>query len=150
MKHLLTLLLLGFTSTVLAQNRPNPMESVERFFQAFHAKDSLGMQQLMSPKARLLRSTFKNGQAIVQENDLNRFIRAVATRKDSPIWEERLGQPIVQQHLNLATVWVPFRFYVDNTLSHCGYNAFSLSWDGQSWQILSLIDTGTKDCENLK
>ena len=108
------------------------------------------MQQLMSPKARLLRSTFKNGQAIVQENDLQRFIRAVATRKDSPKWEERLGQPIVQQHLNLATVWVPFRFYLDNTLSHCGYNAFSLSWDGQSWQILSLIDTGTKDCENLK
>ena len=140
---------MGLTSTVLAQNRPNPMESVERFFQAFHAKDSLGMQQLMSPKARLLRSTVKNGLAVVQENDLNRFIRAVATRKDSPKWEERLGQPIVQQHLNLATVWVPFRFYLDNTLSHCGYNAFSLSWDGQSWQILSLIDTGTKDCESL-
>ena len=140
---------MGLTSTVLAQNRPNPMESVERFFQAFHAKDSLGMQQLMSPKARLLRSTFKNGQAIVQENDLNRFIRAVATRKDSPKWEELLGQPIVQQHLNLATVWVPFRFYLDNTLSHCGYNAFSLSWDGHIWQILSLIDTGTKDCESL-
>ena len=149
MKYLLTLLLLGFTSTVHAQDRPNPMESVERFFQAFHAKDSLGMQQLMSPKARLLRSTFKNGQAIVQENDLNRFIRAVATRKDSPKWEERLGQPIVQQHLNLATVWVPFRFYLDNTLSHCGYNAFSLSWDGQIWQILCLIDTGTKDCKKL-
>ena len=140
---------MGMSSTVLAQNRPNPMESVERFFQAFHAKDSLGMQQLMSPKARLLRSTFQNGQAIVQENDLQRFIRAVATRKNSPSWEERLGQPIVQQHLNLATVWVPFRFYLDNTLSHCGYNAFSLSWDGQSWQILSLIDTGTKDCESL-
>ena len=140
---------MGFISTVIAQNRPNPMESVERFFQAFHAKDSLGMQQLMSPKARLLRSTLKNGQAVVQENDLNRFIRAVATRKDSPKWEERLGQPIVQQHLNLATVWVPFHFYLDNTLSHCGYNAFSLSWDGQSWQILSLIDTATKDCKSL-
>ena len=140
---------MGISSTVLAQNRPNPMESVERFFQAFHAKDSLGMQQLMSPKARLLRSTFQNGQAIVQENDLQRFIRAVATRKNSPSWEERLGQPIVQQHLNLATVWVPFHFYLDNTLSHCGYNAFSLVWNGQSWQILSLIDTGTKDCESL-
>lgn len=140
---------MGMTSTVLAQNRPNPMESVERFFQAFHEKDSLGMQQLMSPKARLLRSTLRNGRAVVQENDLNRFIRAVATRKDSPKWEERLGQPIVQQHLNLATVWVPFRFYLDNTLSHCGYNAFSLAWNGQRWQILSLIDTGTKDCVPL-
>lgn len=149
MKYLMTLVLMGITMSVLAQNRPNPMESVESFFQAFHKKDSLGMQQLMSPKARLLRSTLKNGQAIVQENDLQRFIRTVATRKDSPKWEERLGQPIVQQHLDLATVWVPFRFYLDNTLSHCGYNAFSLVWNGQSWQILSLIDTGTKDCDSL-
>lgn len=145
----MTLVLMGITMSVLAQNRPNPMESVERFFQAFHAKDSLGMQQLMSSKARLLRSTFKNGQAIVQENDLQRFIRAVTTRKDSPKWEERLGKPIIQQHLNLATVWVPFRFYLDNTLTHCGYNAFSLTWNGQSWQILSLIDTGTKACDSL-
>lgn len=85
----------------------------------------------------------------MQENDIKRFIRAVATRKDVPIWEERLGKPIIQQHLNLATVWVPFRFYLDETFSHCGYNVFTLSWDGQQWTILSLIDTGTKDCEKL-
>ena len=94
----------------------------------------------------LMRSTLINGQPIVQENDIKRFMRAVASRKDTPVWEERLGKPIVQQHLNLATVWVPFRFYLDDTLSHCGYNAFTLSWDGQRWTILSLIDTGTKDC----
>lgn len=149
MKQLMTFLLIGISIGIYAQKRPSPMESVERFFQAFHAKDSLGMQQLMSPKARLLRSIQKNGQAIVQESDINRFIQAVATRKNVPVWEERLGKPIIQQHLNLATVWVPFRFYLDETLSHCGYNAFSLSWDGQQWTILSLIDTGTKDCDML-
>ena len=56
-----------------------------------------------------------NGQPIVQENDIKRFMRAVASRKDAPVWEERLGKPIVQQHLNLATVWVPFRFYLGDT-----------------------------------
>ena len=107
------------------------------------------MQQVMSPKARLMRSTIKNGQAIVKESDINRFIWVVATRKDVPVWEERLGKPILQQHLNLATVWVPFRFYLDNKLSHCGHNAFTLSWDGQQWTILSLIDTRTNDCDTL-
>ena len=131
----------------MGQERPSPYTAVEGFFAAFHAKDSTGMQQVISPKARLMRSTFKNGQPIVQENDIKRFIRSVATRKDIPAWEERLGQPIIQQHLNLATVWVTFHFYLDNTLSHCGCNAFNLSWNGQQWTILSLIDTGTKDCE---
>lgn len=43
-----------------------------------------------------MRSTLKNGQPTVQENDLKRFIRSVATRKDIPAKEERLGQPIIQ------------------------------------------------------
>lgn len=131
----------------MGQERPSPYTAVEGFFAAFHAKDSTGMQQVISPKARLMRSIFKNGQPTVQENDIKRFIRSVATRKDIPAWEERLGQPIIQQHLNLAMVWVPFHFYLDNTLSHCGYNAFTLSWNGQQWTILSLIDIGAKDCE---
>ena len=133
----------------MGQERPSPYTAVESFFAAFHAKDSTGMQQLMSPKARLMRSTLNNGQPIVQENDIKRFIRAVATRKDTPFWEERLGKPSIRQHLNLATVWVPFRFNLDDTLSHCGYNAFTLSWNGQQWTILSIIDTRTKDCVSL-
>lgn len=138
-----------YSTLSIGQERPSPYTAVESFFAAFHAKDSTGMQQLISPKARLMRSTLNNGQPIVQENDIKRFIRAVATRKDTPVWEERLGKPVVQQHLNLALVWVPFRFYLDDTISHCGYNAFTLSWDGQQWTILSLIDTGTKDCVSL-
>ena len=129
-----------------AQMRPSPFTAVERFFEAFHAKDSLGMQNSFVPEARLLRSGMKNGQATVQENDIKGFIRAVATRKATPTWEERLGEPKIQQHLNLATVWVPFRFYLGEKPSHCGYNAFSLVWTGEAWKILSLVDTGTKAC----
>jgi len=68
----------------MGQERPSPYTAVESFFAAFHAKDSTGMQQLISPKARLMRSTLKNGQPTVQKNDINRFIRSVATRKDIP------------------------------------------------------------------
>ena len=136
-----------YSTLSIGQERPSPYTAVESFFAAFHAKDSTGMQQLISPKARLMRSTLNNGQPIVQENDIKRFIRAVATRKDTPVWEERLGKPVVQKHQNLATVWVPFKFFLGNRLSHCGYNSFVLSWSGQCWQIVSLIDTGTKECD---
>lgn len=131
----------------MGQERPSPYTAVESFFAAFHAKDSLGMQNNFLPEARLMRAIGKAGRPPVQFNDLQRFIRAVALREASPKWEERLGKPIVQEHLNLATVWVPFRFYLGETLSHCGYNAFSLVWAGERWKILSLIDTGTKDCD---
>ena len=132
-----------------AQDYSDPMHTVHEFFRAFHQKDSSALYNHFAKNARLLRSGMKNGQPVVQENDIPRFIRAVATRPNVPQWEERLGKPIVQQHQNLATIWVPFEFYLDDQLSHCGYNSFTLAWNGSRWQILSLIDTATKDCIEL-
>ena len=147
MKKNILIGLMLYSTGLFAQERSHPMEAVERFFTAFHAKDSLGMQEIMHPKARLLRAAVRNKQSVVVENDIEKFIRAVATRNATPTWEEQLGEPIVQQDQNLATVWVPFRFYLGGKLAHCGVNAFTLVAEGASWKILSLMDTGTKDCE---
>jgi len=134
---------------LFAQERPSPFIAVESFFKAFHEKDSIAMQNSFLEKARLMRSGTQ-GKSIVQVSNLEQFIRSVATRKKSPQWKEHLGQPIIQQHLNLATVWVPFHFTLDGELSHCGYNSFTLVWVDMSWKILSLIDTGTKNCDLIQ
>ena len=147
MKKIIFIGLMLCSTGLFAQERSHPMEAVERFFTAFHAKDSLGMQEVIHPNARLLRAAVRNKQSVVVENNIEKFIRTVATRNASPTWEEQLGEPVVQQHQNLATVWVPFRFYLGGKLSHCGVNAFTLVAEGESWKILSLIDTGTKDCK---
>ena len=147
MKKIILIGLIVCSTSLFAQERSHPMEAVERFFTAFHAKDSLGMQDVIHPKARLLRAAVRNKQSVVVENNIEKFIRAVATRNASPTWEEQLGEPIVQQHQNLATIWVPFRFYLGGKLTHCGVNAFTLLTEGTRWKILSLIDTGTKDCK---
>ena len=135
---------------LFAQERPSPFIAVESFFKAFHKKDSIAMQNSFLEKARLMRSGTQQGKPMVQISNLEQFIRSVATRKNFPQWKEHLGQPIIQQHLNLATVWVPFRFTLDGELSHCGYNSFTLVWDDMSWKILSLIDTGTKNCDLIQ
>lgn len=147
MKKIILIGLMLYSTGLFAQERSHPMEAVERFFTAFHAKDSLGMQAVMHPKARLIRAAVRNKQSVVIENNIEKFIRVVATRNASPTWEEQLGKPKVQQDQNLATVWVPFRFYMGGKLSHCGVNAFTLVAEGTSWKILSLMDTGTKVCE---
>ena len=147
MKKIILIGLMLCSTCLFAQERSHPMEAVERFFTAFHAKDSLGMQEIMHSKARLLRAAVRSKQSVVVENNIEKFIRAVATRNASPTWEEQLGEPVVQQNQNLATVWVPFRFYLGGKFSHCGVNAFTLVTEGTRWKILSLIDTGTKDCK---
>ena len=147
MKKIVLIGLMVCTTRLFAQEPSHPMETVERFFTAFHAKDSLGMQEVIHPKARLLRAAVRNKQSVVVENNIEQFIRAVATRNASPTWEEQLGEPIVQQDQNLATIWVPFRFFLGGILYHCGVNAFTLVRNGNNWKILSIIDTGTKDCK---
>ena len=146
MKNLFTSCLLFASVFAFSQNQSNPMQTVEQFFDAFHGKDSLGMQELFLPEARLMRSGQRHGKPMLTQNNIEKFIRSVALRADAPTWKEELGQPIVQQHLNLASVWVPFRFYLNDQLSHCGINHFSLLWTGEQWRIISLTDSGTKEC----
>ena len=146
MKNLFTSCQLFASVFAFSQNQSNPMQTVEQFFDAFHAKDSLGMQELFLPEARLMRSGQRQGKPMLTQNNIEKFIRSVALRADAPTWKEELGQPIVQQHLNLASVWVPFRFYLNDQLSHCGINHFSLLWTGEQWRIISLTDSGTKEC----
>ena len=147
MKNYVLGLFCGLIFNLYGQEKPSPYGAVTNFFNAFHAKDSIAMQSIFHQKARLLRSGNRNGQPVISENDLQLFIRSVSTRTNSPVWEERLGDPIVQQNQDLATVWVPFHFYLDDRLSHCGFNSFTLVWNGSSWKILSLIDTATKECD---
>ena len=147
MKNYVIGLFCGLIFNLYGQEKPSPYGAVTNFFNAFHAKDSIAMQTVFHPKkGRLLRSANRNGQPVLIESDLQQFIRSVSTRPNSPKWEERLGNEIIEHHQNLATVWVPYEFYLDDQLSHCGHNLFNLVWDGSSWLILSLIDTSTKSC----
>jgi len=70
----------------------------------------------------------------------------VTSRSEKPIWEERQGEPVVHQDQKLALVWVPFRFYLDQKVLHCGYNLFTLFWNGNTWLITQVSDTRAMNC----
>jgi hypothetical protein len=60
--------------------------------------------------------------------------------------EERIHDPLVRIDNDLAVVWAPFDFLVDDKINHCGTDLFNLvRVDGQ-WLIASVTDTGTKSC----
>ena len=47
----------------------------------------------------------------------------------------------------LATVWTPYDFYVNDTLSHCGTNSFSLIRLDDGWRVASVTYSMlTEDC----
>ena len=46
----------------------------------------------------------------------------------------------------LAQVWVPYHFYLNGMLSHCGANSFQLMKENEDWKIISILDTRRKNC----
>ena len=143
----LILILCGILfSSAEAQEPSAPFGAIEDFFKAFHNKEAKVLSTAFSESAVMQRAVHQEGKSVLIQQDISNFIKRVASRPDTPVWEEALGAPVVQQSANLATVWVPFRFYLDGKFSHCGVNQFTLFWNGNQWKIIHLIDT-SETCE---
>ena len=60
--------------------------------------------------------------------------------------QERIHDPLVRIDRDLAVVWAPFEFLVDDKVDHCGTDLFVLVHTDGQWVIASVADTGRKDC----
>ena len=72
------------------------------------------------------------------------FLKMVA-KPHTEVYDERISFTSILIDDNLATAWTPYRFYIGETFSHQGVNAFQLvkTREGE-WKILSIIDTRRK------
>ena len=143
MKKIFFFIILGFTNLLSAQDT-NPKKVVDDFFIAFHAKDTVALRELCHPEIvmRTVANT-KEGNKLVSEN-FDDFLKSIATIPANLKILEKLIDYKVEIDGNLAHVWTPYEFYVNDKLSHIGANAFTLYNDNGKWQIIHLIDTRRK------
>jgi hypothetical protein len=87
-----------------------------------------------------------NKENNVEVSDLYKFSLFI---KETPKYlDEKIFNTKINQSGNLASAWVPFAFYLDGKLSHCGVNSFQLIKQQEVWKIRYLMDnTFTGDCE---
>ena len=122
-------------------------QTIERFFQGFHQRDSVTMKSVMHPDLVLQTVLSRPGQTKLVVSQANDFLKAVATRENIPVWEERLHQFQISVDGAMAQAWVEYSFWLDGNFSHCGVDAFALFKSDQGWQITYLADTRrTVDC----
>ena len=87
----------------------------------------------------------KNGEVILQrESSPEAFLKAVGTPHKGT-WYEEFWNFKVQQDGGFATAWCDYAFYLDNTFSHCGVDAFHLYKGKDGWKVFHLADTRRKD-----
>lgn len=143
MKKLLIIATFLFSNLIFAQEK-TPKSIVEDFFIAFHTKDTVILKELCHPEIvmRTIANT-KDGFKLKDEK-LKDFLNSIATIPANLKVFEKLIDFKVEIDGNLAHVWTPYEFYINDKLNHIGANSFTLYNDNGKWQIIHLIDTRRK------
>jgi hypothetical protein len=136
--------ILVFSFNVASAQNSSPKQIIDDFFTAFHAKDTLALKQICHSDIvlRTIDNT-KEGNKLELES-FDDFLKSIATIPSNLKVVEKIIDYKVEIDGNLAHVWTPYEFYVNDKLSHIGANAFTLYNDNGKWQIIHLIDTRRK------
>jgi hypothetical protein len=133
-RFLVVLLASWLPSTASAQSaRDSVLAVVDEFFRTMTARDSAGFAGVLRADG-LTFSIVPAGDSVVirrRTNDTDLAGLARGTEK----WLERMWEPTVLVHNQLATVWTPYDFYRDGKFSHCGVDVFTLLRENGRWRI---------------
>ncbi|MEP1446719.1 MAG: hypothetical protein ABJK37_11470 [Paraglaciecola sp.] len=128
--------------------QPTPIDNavvapIYRLFDAMRTHDQHKILGQFTDNALLQRIT-NTGEII--DTDVKKF--ALSISKNTAKLDEHLLAVTIHQQNELASVWTPFAFYLNDKLSHCGSNSFQLVQVNNEWKIHYLIDvTYTGDCQ---
>ncbi len=147
MRTIIVLFFLVVSNCIQAQNK-EAQNAIEKFFLAFHAKDTMTLKSLCDKKMILQTISEKEGSAKLENSDPDTFFKSIASIPKGTVFHEKILTYAVQIEGSLAHVWTPYEFYVNGKLSHKGVNSFTLFKDQveetSNWKIIHLIDTRRK------
>ena len=137
--------ILPFLFTAFAASaQDTPKMAVERFFAAFHAKDTAALRQVLHKTATMHSVSERRDAARLSAESIGQLLKSIAAIPSDMKFEEKLLSINEQVDGSMAHVWTPYEFYVNGTKSHGGVNSFHLFNDAGQWKILHIADTRRK------
>lgn len=147
MKIYILLFFITFSNISLAQNNASQDEvkqTIENFFVAFHAKDTIKLKIICSDKM-ILQSVLENSvETKLTFESVSKFYKSIATIPTTMTFLEKILSYSTQVDGAIANVWTPYEFYINGKLSHKGVNSFTLFKENNYWKIIYCIDTRRK------
>lgn len=136
------------SGTVHAQKEDKAIKAViNRFFEAMQTGDTTGLLSTCTQEPVF--QTFmkdKEGNMQIFTEKFEDFVTFVGNPgKDK--FKEEIEFEAINAEISLASVWTPYKFYVNGKLSHCGTNSFQLVKTNDGWKIQYIIDTRRRGCK---
>lgn len=123
----------------------DPQDAVTQFFQFFHKQDTTQLRSMMLPKALLQSLMVRDGKEFQSSSSVDEFVQGIASIPKEMDFEERLGKLSVLTDERIATVSVPYEFFVNGKMVHRGTNVFTLLYLDRRYVIASIVDTRIVD-----
>lgn len=119
--------------------------TVERIFEGMRTANPEMVRALFASDARFAMLDDRAGPSAVRVQTVDGWIEAIGTSEGR--WDERVYDVEVRVDGAMASAWVPYTFYFDGAVRHCGINSIELLRDAEGWKVTQLSDTRrTDDC----
>lgn len=151
---LLTMLAIGVSGCAATGSMPTGKPSVpnsagdrqavivvaERLFSAMKSRDTTTLRQMLAPELVLI-SVRSGGPApaVTRRTTVSEFVTSIAQSQEEMV--ERMWNPKVEVHGDLASLWAPYDFHIGGRFSHCGTDALQLVRSNGNWQVVGLSYT---------
>lgn len=144
MKKYLILIFLFIGVSTVAQKQ-DVQKVIEDFFVAFHQKDTIKLKSVCSDKIILqsISESKTKGNKLTNESSTEFYI-SISSIPSNMKFNEKILSYTIQVDGTMAHVWTPYKFYINDKLSHSGVNTFTLFKEKDNWKIIYLIDTRRK------
>lgn len=125
--------------------------TIKEFFEDFHKQDTISLKNYFDDSASLQSVIkLKDGTTKIVNEPIAKFVTSIGSIPDSTQFEERIFKSTINFSKGLAHAFVPYQFYVNQKLSHCGVNSFIFAQVENKWLITNIIDTRKRNgCETI-
>ncbi|CAM1359628.1 putative lumazine-binding [Tenacibaculum sediminilitoris] len=156
MQKIITILIVFILSTIVNAQENSEKKAIENtieiFFEGLHKGDSTLVSSTLNSAIHIQTThTDKGGKKILVTESKTKLLTSIANKKAEHTYLEKLLSWDVKIDGNLASVWIPYEFYLNGKFSHCGANSFQLFNNNGKWEIIYLVDMRRRaNCETLK
>lgn len=126
--------------------------TINTFFDGLHKGDSSIVNSTLHSTIKL-QTTFTNkeGKNVLLTDSKQKVLTNIAKKNPEHTYLEKLLSWDIKIDGNLASVWTPYEFYLNEKFSHCGANSFQLFNEDGKWKIIYLVDMRRRtSCKALK
>ena len=139
-------MLVAETKTAAGQSQEaKVMAAIQQVFDGMRAADPARVAAVFAESARFAVVRSRDGLSEISTSSVAEWIGAIGESGGS--WDEQVYDVDIQVDENVASAWVPYTFYLEGLISHCGVNSIELLLNGDNWEITQLSDTRrSEDC----